>query len=94
MNYVKNLIKILLFVQCLLLSCVCDKKEAITSITTEQNKLNLVDFGKCPFNEESGILKHWTWSKENSILLGKGAFIQEDYSFKIAKNITYGNMDV
>ena len=52
MNHVKNLVKILLLAQCLLLSCVCDKKEAITSITTEQNKLNLVAFGKCPFNEE------------------------------------------
>ena len=61
MNYVKNLIKILLFVQCLLF-CVCDKKEATIVekteveateiVTTEQNELNLVDFGKWPFNDK------------------------------------------
>ena len=48
MNYVKNLIKVLLLAQCLLF-CVCDKKEIKT---TEQNILNLADFVKCPFNEE------------------------------------------
>jgi len=51
MNHVKNLIKILLFTQCLLLCCVCNKKEEII-VTTEQNILNLADFIKCPFNEE------------------------------------------
>ena len=51
MNYVKNLIKILLFAQCFLLFCACNKKEVIT---TEQHKLNLADFVKCPFNEEFG----------------------------------------
>ena len=49
MNYIKHLIKTLLFVQCFLLFCVCDKKEIVT---TEQNKLNLADFIKWPFNEE------------------------------------------
>ena len=48
MNHVKNLVKILLFAQCLLF-CACDKKEIVT---TEQNILNLTDFVKCPFNEE------------------------------------------
>ena len=51
MNYVKNLIKLLVIAQCLLF-CVCDKKEAVIVETTEQNKLNLIDFVKCPFNEE------------------------------------------
>ena len=49
MNYIKNLIKVLLFAQCLFLFCVCDKKEIVT---TEQNILNLADFVKCPFKEE------------------------------------------
>ena len=50
MNYLKRLVKILFFAQCFLLFCVCDKKEA--TITTEQNKLNLADFVKWPFNIE------------------------------------------
>ena len=53
MRYVKNLIKILLLVQCLLLFCVCDKKEVEKEIvTTEQNILNLADFVKFPFKDE------------------------------------------
>ena len=53
MKYVKNLVKILLLAQCLLLFCTCNKKEETTEIeTTEQNELNLADFVKCPFNEE------------------------------------------
>ena len=52
MNYLKNLIKILLLTQCLLLFCVCDKKEVAVVETTEQNILNLADFTKCPFNEK------------------------------------------
>ena len=51
MSYVKNIAKILLLAQCLLLFCVCDKKEEVI-VTTEQNRLNLADFVKCPFNEE------------------------------------------
>jgi len=55
MKYVKNLIKILVIVQCLFF-CACNKKEATTVETivepTEQNILNLADFVKCPFNEE------------------------------------------
>ncbi|MCL1864930.1 MAG: hypothetical protein FWF73_03875 [Spirochaetes bacterium] len=38
MNYLKNLIWILLFAQLFLLSCVCDKKEAIKSITTDNEE--------------------------------------------------------
>ena len=61
MNYVKNLIKILVIAQCLFF-CACNKKEtakveaieveATVVETTEQNILNLADFVKCPFNEE------------------------------------------
>ena len=53
MNYIKNLMKILLFAQCLLFYA-CDKKETeiIEIKITEQNILNLADFVKCPFNEE------------------------------------------
>ena len=50
MNHTKNIVKILLLVQCLLLFCACDKKEEI--VTTEQNILNLADFVKCPFKDE------------------------------------------
>ena len=49
MDYVKNLVKILLFAQCFLLFCTCDKKEVVT---TEQNILNLADFVKFPFKDE------------------------------------------
>ena len=48
-NYIKRLVKVLLLAQCFLLFCVHDKKEVVT---TEQNKLNLADFVKRPFNEE------------------------------------------
>lgn len=58
MNHVKNLINILLLVQ-FFLFCACNEKKATvyyeeeTAIKiTEQNKLNLVDFVKCPFDEE------------------------------------------
>ena len=52
MKYVKNLVKILVIVQCLLF-CTCNKKEETTEIeTTEQNELNLADFVKCPFKDE------------------------------------------
>jgi len=55
MNYVKNLIKILVIVQCFLFYA-CDKKEVTTVKTiaepTEQNILNLADFVKCPFKDE------------------------------------------
>jgi len=47
MNYVKNVVKILLLIQCLLL-CTCDKEV----VTTEQHRLNLADFVTCPFNEK------------------------------------------
>ncbi|MCL1864572.1 MAG: hypothetical protein FWF73_02030 [Spirochaetes bacterium] len=48
MNHVRNLVKIILLVQCCLF-CVCTK-EAV--LTTEENRLNLADFVKCPFNEK------------------------------------------
>ena len=66
MNYVKNLVKILLFAQCFLFST-CEKKEstieeqieaAITEMKatevepTEEQKLNLADFVKFPFKEK------------------------------------------
>jgi hypothetical protein len=52
MNYVKNLAKILLFVQCFLF-CACGNKGSISlEIPTEEQKLRLADFKKCPFNEE------------------------------------------
>ena len=47
---VKNLVKILLIAQCLLLFCACDDREIVT-VTAEQQVLNLADFVKCPFNE-------------------------------------------
>ena len=56
MNYVKNLIKVLLIVYCFSLSACGDKKEVIGDkkevITAEQQKLNLADFVEWPFNEK------------------------------------------
>ena len=63
MNYIKNLIKILVIAQCFLFYA-CDKKEVAIEgtsevvtevITTEQKELNLVDFVRFPFNEEFKI---------------------------------------
>ena len=48
MNSTKNIIKILLLSQCLLLFCTCEKEV----VTTEQNRLNLAAFVTCPFNEK------------------------------------------
>ena len=48
MNSTKNIIKILLLSQCLLLFCTCEKEV----VTTEQHRLNLVTFVTCPFNEK------------------------------------------
>ena len=50
MKYVKYLVKILLLAQCLLLFCTCDEK--VTEEQKIQMKSNLIDFIKCPFNEE------------------------------------------
>ena len=52
MSHVKNLVKILLLVQCLLLCCVCGNKETAIEDPTEQQRSNLADFVKCPFKEE------------------------------------------
>ena len=52
MNHVKNLVKILLLAQCLLLCCVCGNKETAILEPTEQQRLNLANFVKCPFKEE------------------------------------------
>ena len=79
MNYVKNLIKILLFVQCLLF-CACSNKGGIPlEITTEDQKLRLSDFVKCPFNEEfknntnleKYVLKKF--GRPDEILKGRGS---------------------
>ena len=50
MKYLKNLLMILLFAQCLLLFCTCDEK--VTKEQEIQMESNLIDFIKCPFNEE------------------------------------------
>ena len=83
MNYVKNLLKILLLAQCFLLSCVYDKKEEVV-VTTEQNRLNLADFVKCPFNEafddktnlEKYVLKKF--GKPDSFQKARGTYDQDN----------------
>ena len=88
MKYVKNLIMIILFAQCLLLFYACDKKEATTVETiaepTEQNIMNLADFVKCPFNEgfngktnlEKYVLKKF--GKPDKVVKGRDALGDAD----------------
>jgi hypothetical protein len=52
MNYLKNLVKLLLFAECFLLCCVCEKNEPAIVEPTEQQRSNLASFVKFPFNEE------------------------------------------
>ena len=89
MNYVKNLLKILLLAQCLLLFCTCDEK--ITKEQKIQMKSNLIDFIKCPFNEEfknntnleKYVLKKF--GKPDSASKSRGAI--NDFSEVIADHI-------
>lgn len=103
MKYVKNLVTILLLAQCLLLFCVCDKKEIVT---TEQNILNLANFVKCPFNEEFDdkinlekyVLKKFgkpnrvskvrgTTGEHSGVVVDKIGIEYENYSFSIYRGI-------
>jgi hypothetical protein len=103
MNYVKNLVKIILLAQCLFLFCACDKKEIVT---TEQNRLNLADFVKCPFNEvfdnktnlEKYVLKKfgkpekvWKWrdvvNDSSDVLVDVIDIEYENYLFVIKKGV-------
>jgi len=86
MKYLKNLLIILL---CLLLFCSCDEK--ITKEQKIQMKSNLIDFVKCPFNEEfkkntnleKYVLKKF--GKPDSASKSRGAI--NDFSKIIAEHI-------
>ena len=102
MKYVKNLVKILVIVQCFLLSllfCVCDNKEIAT---IEQKRLNLADFVKCPFNEgfdentdlEKYVLKKFGKPEPDNLRrkrgkVGEHSEVIADYSWLMYENYEF-----
>ena len=89
MKYFKNLLMIILFAQCLLLFCTCDEK--VSKEQEIQMELNLIDFIKCPFNEEfknntnleKYVLKKF--GKPDSVYKWRGG--TSDFSEVIAEHI-------